>query len=228
MFRAYKAVLKDKKGIYTNGFQNRENSYYKKHIHYKTKGKLELCRNGFHYFRHLCFAVNYLKENNEIWHVDIHGNTLEDSFKGCTDDIVFIKKVTKKELKELDGHYNSGRHNSGDHNSGDRNSGHCNSGHYNSGHRNSGDHNSGDYNSGSGYINYFCTKKRFFLFDVEVAKIPLDLTCIDMSWFDLSNKTYKEAWEKCPPEILGTFRSIPEFQTKEAKKKFKEITGLDL
>ena len=46
--------------------------------------------------------------------------------------------------------------------------------------------------------------------------------------FSLENKTYKEAWAAIPNSKINKIREIPEFQTEEAKKKFKEITGLDL
>ncbi len=127
------------------------------------------------------------------------------------------------------GYRNSGNHNSGNHNSGYRNSGDRNSGDCNSGDCNSGNHNSGDYNSGDGYRNYFCTQTKYFLFDIEVEKETIDKTAkIDISWFTLENKTYKQAWDSCPNEVLDQFRNIPEFQTKKAKEKFLKITGLIL
>ena len=51
---------------------------------------------------------------------------------------------------------------------------------------------------------------------------------IDMSWFSLENKTYQKAWKECPESVLAEFRAIQEFQTEEAKEKFKRITGLVL
>jgi hypothetical protein len=127
------------------------------------------------------------------------------------------------------GNRNSGDHNSGDHNSGNRNSGDYNSGNYNSGNYNSGDCNSGDYNSCNGYINFFCTQTRCFLFDIEVSEIPSTLTSLDMTWFTLtSGSTYHDTWSRCPAKILNTLRSIPELQTPEAKATFKHITGIDL
>jgi hypothetical protein len=127
------------------------------------------------------------------------------------------------------GNWNSGNWNSGDMNSGDWNSGDWNSGNGNSGNRNSGDWNSGNGNSGNGYRNYFCTKTRFFLFDIEVTENTIDkFKYVDMSWFNLKDKTYKEAWKECPKDLLNFFASIKQFRTKEARKKFKQITGLEL
>ena len=134
------------------------------------------------------------------------------------------------------GDYNSGYYNSGYCNSGNGNSGYCNSGNgnsgrYNSGNRNSGDYNSGDYNSGNcnsggGYINYFCEKTKYFLFDIEVDEIPNQIKYLNMSWFNLQNKTYKEAWAKCPKNILKTIKSIDVIM--ENKEKFFHITGIQL
>jgi hypothetical protein len=127
------------------------------------------------------------------------------------------------------GSYNSGYYNSGSYNSGDYNSGYNNSGNNNSGNYNSGYKNSGNYNSGYGYQNYFCTETKYFLFDIEVPKDTIkQASNLDMSWFSLEEKSYKEAWKSCPKEILKYLKSLPEFQTGEAKQKFKEITGLDL
>ncbi len=78
-------------------------------------------------------------------------------------------------------------------------------------------------------MNYFCTEQKYFLFDVEVSADVVDIfESLDMSWFELSGKTYKEAWGSCPVELLTMLSEISEFQTDEAVRKFKEITGLDL
>jgi hypothetical protein len=151
------------------------------------------------------------------------------------------------------GDSNSGNRNSGDSNSGDSNSGNCNSGNWNSGNRNSGNWNSGDSNSGNcnsgnwnsgdsnsgncnscnGYKNYFCTKTKYFLFDVEVKKQTIDkLTDLDFySWFELEEKGkegYKKAWSKMPDSLKSELKSIPQFKLKKNKLKFKEITGINL
>jgi hypothetical protein len=50
-----------------------------------------------------------------------------------------------------------------------------------------------------------------------------------MEWFSLEGGvSYKQAWSKCPDEVLEVLRSIPEFNLPENKAKFKSITGLDL
>ena len=143
------------------------------------------------------------------------------------------------------GDFNSGNFNSGNSNSGDRNlgyknsgnrntgssnTGNSNSGNYNSGCYNSGDWNTGNYNSGNGYLNYFCTEEKFFLFDKEVPKEILYKIhrIYPWGWFDLQNKSYHKAWQKCPEEILKYLKSLPEFQIDEAIEKFKIITGVDL
>jgi hypothetical protein len=127
------------------------------------------------------------------------------------------------------GNCNSGYRNSGNYNSGDRNSGYYNSGNRNSGNRNSGDCNSGYYNSGNGYRNYFCTKTRFFLFDLEVDEGVVEKVkdILQLKNFDLSDG-YKAAWAKIPKKMIDRLFDIPEFQTDEAKRKFTEITGLEV
>jgi len=131
------------------------------------------------------------------------------------------------------GYKNSGYKNSGYKNSGNYNSGDNNSGYKNSGNNNSGDYNSGNYNSGDGYRDFFCTKTKYFLFDVEVKKETIDkFNNIDMySWFELNESSidgYKKAWEKCPENVLDELKKIPQFKLKKNKAKFKEITGINL
>jgi len=331
----YKAFKKDNKGLYTDGLGKGKKIYWKKGDRKKIKENPILCENGFHFFDNLCFAINYLKKDNEIYKITAHDNIIKDTFKLVTNDIEINKKITKKEIKKIiksyrnsgyrnsgdcnsgnrnsgdcnsgdfnsgyrnsgdcnsgnfnSGNYNSGYYNSGNYNSGNRNSGNLNSGYRNSGNRNSGDRNSGYYNSGyynsgnlnsgnlnsgnfnsgycnsgyrnsgnrnsgnfnsgnfnsgnfnsgNGYINFFCTKKRYFLFDIEINEIPEKLKNLDMSWFIFDNNNnnnnnnnnkdnYIKTWGKCPNNILNILRKIPEFQIEENKIKFKEITGLDL
>ena len=295
----YKAFKKDKNGIYTDGLGNNKKIYWKIGDRKKIDGQLKLCKNGFHFFEHLCFAINYLEQDNVIYEIIAHGNIEKDAFKLCTDDIEILKKISKKEINSIinnndnsgkynsgdyntgdynsgngnagnrntgnrnagnynsgscntgkynsgscnaghyntgscnagndnAGNYNSGRYNTGNRNAGHRNTGNRNAGHHNTGNYNSGDYNAGSYNSGNGYLNFFCTKTKYFLFDIEINDIPKELKNLNMNWFDLDNKTYKEAWANCPKKILNILKHIPEFNIKENKIKFKEITGIDL
>ena len=144
----YKAVKKDNKGYYTDGLGNAEKMYFQLNKTYSVKGSPELCKNGIHFFRNYCFALDYLEKGNVILKIESLGEVQEDTYKCVTNK---CKIVAVEYVKEVDGNRNSG----------DRNSGYCNSGNYNSGHRNSGYYNSGNYNSGycnsgnynSGYYN---------------------------------------------------------------------------
>jgi hypothetical protein len=244
----YKAFKKSKDGkLYTDGLGNGSTIYWAIGDRKQLSGELRLCVNGFHFFEHECLAIDYLCDGNTICKVIAHGDIVADTFKACTNDIEIVG-VVDSDVKRTEcrnsgdrnsgdfnsgdfnsGYCNSGDCNSGDHNSGNRNSGDYNSGNYNSGNYNSGDCNSGDYNSCNGYINFFCTQTRCFLFDIEVSEIPSTLTSLDMTWFTLtSGSTYHDTWSRCPAKILNTLRSIPELQTPEAKATFKHITGIDL
>lgn len=197
----YKALRKDKKGYYTDGMGNTKRTYFEVGKTYTVKGELELCKNGLHFFRNYCFAINYLETENIICKVESLGDVAEDTEKCVTNKL----KILEIEYSEkVDGNYNSG----------DRNSGHCNAGY----------HNSGDYNAGDGYKNFFCTKTRYFLFDIECTeKEAFKSRTLDMSWFDLS-EGYKEAWKKCPKEVLKEIKELKNFN----KDKFKEISGLSI
>jgi len=242
-------------------------------------GDIELCGNGFHFYKsnNFIFGLDLFDDKTCFCEIDALGDVKNDTEKCVTNKIKIIRLIPmsewKKQLKNNynsgdynsgnynsghrnsgyynsgyhnSGNYNSGNYNSGNYNSGNRNSGYYNSGNYNSGHRNSGyynsgyhnsgnynsgnynsgDYNSGNCNSGDGYINYFCEKTKYFLFDIEVDNIPTKIKNLNMSWFNLDNKTYKEAWLECPEEVLNTIKSIDVIM--ENKEKFFNITGIRL
>ena len=263
----YKAFRKDEKGIYTDGMGNSEKVYFEEGKSYKVKGEPVLCKNGYHFFRHFCFAIDYLETGNIIYKVEILGKVQEDTEKAVTNHLKILNIEYQEDFIKDDnlnsgdmnsgyvnsgdrnsgyrnsgdmnsgdmnsGNMNSGNRNSGDRNSGDMNSGNMNSGYMNSGdmnsgYRNSGDRNSGyrnsgDMNSGDGYINSFCTKTKYFLFDIECTKKEAnEIYNLDFSWFDLTDKTYKEAWGKCPKSVLGEIKKLRNFN----REIFKEITGI--
>jgi hypothetical protein len=148
------------------------------------------------------------------------------------------------------GNLNSGYQNSGDRNSGYRNSGYQNSGDRNSGDRNSGNLNSGNLNSGNGFLNSFCSKQSFFIFNKEVTETQYnEIYDLDFSWFDLTlwiseitmtdkekkenpsffvasgylkTISYKEAWKNCPKEVLDQIKQLPNFNASI----FEEISGI--
>jgi len=142
---------------------------------YTHKGKVVICKSGFHFCKKLedCFTYYDFKHTNRVFEVEGYGDYDFNDDKVTVEKIKFIRELNWFEVLSLvnkgqgnsglgnSGNYNSGDYNSGHRNSGDRNSGNYNSGDYNSGHRNSGDRNSGHYNSGdrnsgnrnSGYCN---------------------------------------------------------------------------
>ena len=213
---------------------------------------LELCSNGFHFYktRNACFGSDLFGPNTVLHKIIAYGEVIDDTEKCVARKLKVCERVELElDDKSNSGDFNSGDFNSGGVNSGDFNSGYRNSGYSNSGYSNSGDSNSGDfnsgnrnsgnynsgyrnsghYNSGNGYRNYFCEETKYFLFDIEVPRSIIEMfNGIDMSWFSLENKTYQKAWKECPESVLAEFRAIQEFQTEEAKEKFKRITGLVL
>ena len=72
----------------------------------------------------------------------------------------------------------------------------------------------------------FVKRKNIFLFDIEIEKIPDKIKYLDMNWFDLKDKPYKDAWKECPQEIISTLKSIPEII--KNKDKFYRITGIKI
>jgi len=133
---------------------------------YSVDGKLEMCKNGFHFHTNTKDLFEYYNFYNKPRVCEIEAiNVIIENNKSVCKTIKIIKELTWDEVLSLvnsgdynsgyrnsgyynSGYYNSGGHNSGDYNSGDYNSGYYNSGYYNSGYYNSGGHNSGYYNSG--------------------------------------------------------------------------------
>ena len=124
---------------------------------YTHKGKVVICKSGFHFCKKLedCFTYYDFKHTNRVFEVEGYGDYDFNDDKVTVEKIKFIRELNWFEVLSLvnkgqgnSGLGNSGNYNSGNYNSGNRNSGHCNSGHYNSGDCNSGDYNSGNYNSG--------------------------------------------------------------------------------
>ena len=210
---AVKAFYKNEKGVLcTGGIGNSKHTEWKVGDEVKVDKPISLCNNGIHFFRKedLCFGIDFFNFNNRktvFCEIEVLGDVISDTFKKCTNHIKVIKYIPEKEWKKTIDEKN-------------------NSGYGNSGNRNSGNRNSGDCNSGNGYINFFCTETKYFLFDKPVKCIPHSISNLNMLWFDLEGKTYKEAWAKCPKSVIENLKKIPEIM--KNKKKFKEITGVSL
>jgi hypothetical protein len=129
---------------------------YKEGEAYEITGKLEICRNGFHFCKIAADCFNYYQFNpdNIVCLVEATGEVVEDGDKCVTNKILIKDRITWERLLTI---VNTGKGNSGYRNSGDRNSGD-----WNSGDRNSGDRNSGDWNS---------TRHSSGVFNSEEAKI---------------------------------------------------------
>ena len=126
---------------------------------FKQKGKIELCKRGFHFCKKLvkCFDYYNFDPKNRVFEIE-HGDAIgNEDDKMVTDRIIFLRELTWAEVLDTvntgtgnSGYCNSGNRNSGTGNSGDENLGYWNSGDSNSGDSNSGDRNSGKNNSGNG------------------------------------------------------------------------------
>ena len=161
--KAYKAFNKD---LTCKDFQ------YEVGKEYHHKGKLEVCRSGFHACERLLYCFNFYpfsEAETRVAEVLVWGEIeYEDAdVKLCASNIKVVRELTWAEVLSLcntgynntgygnscdwnSGNYNTGSWNSGHHNSGDNNSGYCNSGSRNTGYGNSGSRNTGYGNSGYG------------------------------------------------------------------------------
>ena len=123
---------------------------------FEYKGKIELCRSGFHFCKRIVDIQNYydLKdESTRLCEIEAVGQVIEGNDKCVTDKIKIIREISKDEMYILgnEGKENRGLGNTGNRNTGDRNTGDWNTGDSNTGDWNTGDSNTG--NSNTGYSN---------------------------------------------------------------------------
>ena len=159
--KAYKAFNSD---LTCKGFQ------YEVGKEYRHKGKLEVCRSGFHAcFKPIdCFKYyRFSAKETRVAEVLVWGSLEYDDCAGskvCASNIKIIRELSWQEVIDFcnagtgnSGLGNSGCNNRGLFNSGNLNTGDLNSGNYNTGGCNTGSYNTGSYNTGyfnSGCYNY--------------------------------------------------------------------------
>ena len=141
----YKAFKKDGDKIFTDGMGHSKRVYFEENGIYETDGLPVLCENGFHFFRHFCFAIDYLEPGNVIHKIETIGDVQEDTEKCVTNKI----KILGFCYEEFESHRNNGDQNNGDQNNGDQNNGDQNNGWRNTGWQNNGSRNTGWQNNGS-------------------------------------------------------------------------------
>ena len=133
---------------------------------FKHKGKIGLCKSGFHFCKKIVDIKNYYNlkdENTRLCEIEAIGQVVEGNDKCVTNEIKIIREISKEEMyilgnegKGNTGLGNTGDRNTGNWNTGDRNTGNCNTGDRNTGNRNTGDRNTGNWNTGyrnTGYRN---------------------------------------------------------------------------
>ena len=225
-----------KKQIYYKGFnsdltcQGFKYEIGKKYTH---KGKIELCKCGFHACKKLIDVFLFYPfqlEKTRVCEVKLSGKIVEDENKSVASKIEILRELSREEIWEYTntGYWNTGYWNTGDRNSGNWNSGDRNTGYWNSGYRNTGNGNTGYWNSGdrnTGYGNsgdrssgIFCTDKDPFVncFNKPSRKKWSEIQHPSFYWFSLTSwidslrMTEKEKKENPSHEITGGFlKAIP-------------------
>ena len=195
---------------------------------YHHKGKLELCKSGFHVCPKLVDCFNYYPFDNtktRVAEVLVWGKVkYEDAgVKLCASNIKVVRELPWSKVLFLcnSGNSNSGYGNTGDCNSGNHNTGDWNSGNHNSGYGNSGDWNSGNWNSG--YLNT-SAQKYCFIFNKPVEKsvlaqleFPKFMRFILTEWIpDSKMSRYEKARY---PKYATTGGYLKEYAYKEAFRK---------
>ena len=224
--KGVKAFRKTKDGLFTGGLGGSIETKWTigETVTLDNDRPLELCGNGFHFFRErdACFGALLFEGETVFYTIEAYGEVLSDTEKCVCRQI----KVLAPFEFVVDGDGNSGYRNSGDWNSGDWNSGDGNSGNGNSGYRNSGDWNSGDWNSG--YLNSDTPETiRVFNKDCslhlwESAQKPKFL------YFSINDgESYKDAfrrsWENATENDRALVERLPNFDWNI----FTEISGIE-
>ena len=185
---------------------------------YKHKGKLSLCRSGFHFCLNPADCFNYYNfdSSNKVCEVecdDVSEEVLEDSKRVCS-SIRIVRELSWHEVLEL---VNTGNNNTGLNNSGNRNSGNGNSG-----------------NGNSGWFNTNNPKMRLFNKDLDITVLEFKLKykvliypqLVEIVNDQIVSIEYKEAWNrawsKASQKAKDSILLLPGFDAKI----FEEITGI--
>jgi len=208
------------------------------------EGKLELCKNGFHFCKNLSDVYSYYAfdtENTVVCEIEAFGDVIdeEDGDKSVTNGIRLLRILNAEQASNNNGnknighsntgHRNTGHSNTGDSNTGDSNTGHSNTGHSNTGHRNTGDWNTSNFNTGSFnteevlevlVFNKMCSKKEW-----DNANKPYCLYFKVNEWVDFEDMTKEEKQEYNTSKYTGGFMRNMDYKkafTESMKKATKE------
>ena len=170
---------------------------------FEYKGKIELCRSGFHFCKRIVDIQNYYNlkdESTRLCEIEAVGQVIEGNDKCVTDKIKIIREISKDEMyilgnegKENRGLGNTGNSNTGNWNTGDWNTGDRNTGNSNTGYWNTGNSNTGDWNKTSRSAGVFCNEEpKLTMFNKET----------DMTWeewrnceaYDILTRVKKSEW----------------------------------
>ena len=170
---------------------------------FEYKGKIELCRSGFHFCKRIVDIQNYYNlkdESTRLCEIEAVGQVIEGNDKCVTDKIKIIREISKDEMYILgnEGRENRGLGNTGDWNTGDWNTGDRNTGNWNTGNRNTGNWNTGDWNTGD----WNKTSRSAGVFCNEEPKLTMFNKETDMTWeewrnceaYDILTRVKKSEW----------------------------------
>jgi hypothetical protein len=136
------------------------NFQFKENTRFELKGKIEICKSGFHFCQKAshCFSYYDFNPNNIVCEVEALGEvkTHEEDSKVCTDILFVGRRLTWAEVLMVanegannTGHSNTGNSNTGNSNTGNSNTGNSNTGNWNTGNWNTGNRNTGNSNTGN-------------------------------------------------------------------------------
>ena len=123
-------------------------------------GQLEMCYNGFHFCKEIenCFEYYNFTNGERMFEIKASGETITKDDKTVTDEIIFIKELSREEIYVIfsDPKFgNRGINNIGNNNKGNNNIGYGNIGNNNIGNYNYGNYNVGSNNTGNNNIGYW-------------------------------------------------------------------------
>ena len=163
---------------------------------YRAKGKLILCKNGFHFCEYPSGPwAYYISPGARIFKIEAKQVLLST---GPGSDLKHVAKQIKlvEEIKTdgygNTGHGNTGDRNTGDGNTGDRNMGDRNTGDGNTGDRNMGHGNTSDGNTGDYHSGCLCFGEApFYIFNSLANRKDVDFNLVsDLSIKLMSDKSF--------------------------------------
>ena len=219
---------------------------------FKHEGKIELCKEGFHFCKDLQNVFKYygFDSTNHVCEIEASIEVIDGDDKSVCRQIKIIRELSWDEVLKRSnlGINNLGFGNAGNRNAGNGNAGNDNAGNRNAGYGNAGNDNAGMFNSNPGKLRLF-NKEANVKWEDDRIQNAIRYSPDFQEYVFFSNMTdaekvsypyakttggyyrqlgYKEGWIRfwgnSTENVKSAFLKLPNFD----KKVFEEITGIKI